>query len=432
MEEIDLDVMSLVPPKGFFPRYLRYAIELTDAPDAFHIAAALAVHSAVCANYVEVYFPTKVKTGGGGSAVATEANDPSVRVAWSPIHLWTLIVGQSGDRKGTAIKLALDCGKPLVDDQIVGVSSSPESTFDIVGHHPDAFFVYAEGATLFSMFAASYWQHGQGLFPQLYDGDDMKRQLAGQRTKKNPHPEPIEINIPRPRVSMLVGVAPSHLDAARSTDWTGGLIGRMVLVYGERVCYDPVAGRQNDNEMCALREILHKLRDHLMHQPVGVLRVGMKADAGAMYMDWARSIDGMMKTKSPKIRSLYNRLPQHILRVAAHYALSQAYNVIDQESVVAAINFGNYVSESIDRVGEMLTDDRILRNVVRLREFLSVYPGDLIPLREVIKALGLSAFTLKPAIESLQASGQVSVMQSASTGERWLHKASPAKNPPRS
>jgi len=421
--------MSLVPPKGFFPRYLRYAIELTDAPDAFHIAAALAVHSAVCSNFVEVYYSTKVKASGG-SDVATDPNDPNIRVAWSPIHLWTLIVGPSGDRKGTAIKLALDCAKPMVDEQIVGVSSSPESTFDIVGHHPDAFFVYAEGATLFSMFAASYWQHGQGLFPQLYDGDDMKKQLAGQRTKKNPHPDPIEINIPRPRVSMLVGVAPSHLDAARSTDWTGGLIGRMVLVYGERVRYDPVAGRQNDTEMCALREILGKLREHLTHQPVGVLRIGMKADAGAAYMDWARSVDNAMKTKSPKIRSLYNRLPQHILRVAAHYALSQAYAVIDLDSVVAAINFGNYVSESIDHVGEMLTDDRILRNVVRVREFLNIYPGEMVPLREVIKSLGLSGPTLKPAIESLVASGQLRVMQSASTGERWLHKTNPANNPP--
>jgi hypothetical protein len=422
--------MSMVPPKGFFPRYLKYAMELTDAPDAFHIAAALAVHSAICSNFVEVYFPTRIK--GSGDIDPTNLNDPNIRVAWSPIHLWTLIVGPSGDRKGTAVKLALDCGKPIVTDQIVGVSTSPEATFDIVGHHPDAFFVYAEGASLFSMFNASYWQHGQGLFPQLYDGDDMKKQLAGQRTKKNPHPDPIEINIPRPRVSMLVGVAPSHLDAARSTDWTGGLIGRMVMVYGERDRYEPVAGRQNDAEMVILRGMLSNLRNNLVNQPVGVLKIGMKSEAGVLYMDWARQVDGAMKTKSPKIRSLYNRLPQHILRVAAHYALSQNYSVIDRDSVEAAINFGNYVSESIDRVGEMLTDDRILRNVVRLREFLDGYPAQFIPLREVMKALGLSAFTLKPAIESLQAAGQIRCAQSAKTGEKWLLKGSPAQAPPSS
>lgn len=417
----------MVPPKGFFPRYLRYATELTDAPDPFHIAAALAVHSAVCANFVEVYFPTKIK---GEPGVAADPGDANVRVAWSPIHLWTLIVGPSGDRKGTAIKLALDCGKPLIDDQIVGVSTSPEATFDIVGHHPDAFFVYAEGASLFSMFAASYWQHGQGLFPQLYDGDDMKKQLAGLRTKKNPHPDPIEINIPRPRVSMLVGVAPSHLDAARSTDWTGGLIGRMILVYGERVKYDPVAGRQNDAEMLALREILKGLRDTLLRQPVGVSRIGMKAEAGALYMHWARQIDTAMKTKSPKVRSLYNRLPQHILRTAAHYALSQQYGVIDLDSVTAAINFGNYVSESIDRVGEMLTDDRILRNIVKLREFLAIYPTEYVSIREVTKALGMSAHTLKPTIESLQASGELRCAQSVKTGEKWLFKTTPGIQPP--
>lgn len=424
------DVFAMVPPKGFFPRYLKYAAELTDAPEPFHIAAALAAHSAVCSNFVEVYFPTRIRSDGGGSAMPTSANDPNIRVAWSPIHLWSLIVGPSGDRKGTAVKLALDCAKPIVADQIVGVSSSPEATFDIVGHHPDAFFVYAEGATLFSMFAASYWQHGQGLFPQLYDGDDMKKQLAGQRTKKNPHPDPIEIHIPRPRVSMLVGVAPSHLDTARSTDWTGGLIGRMILVYGERDRFDPVSGRQNDNEMIALRGHLDNLRNFLINQNPSVLKIGMKAEAGMLYMDWAKQIDSLMKTKAPKIRSLYNRLPQHILRVSAHYALSQSYGAIDLDSVAAAINFGNYVSASIDRIGEMLTDDRVLRNVVRVRDFLRSYPTDFVPLRELMKSLGLSAYTLKPAIESLQASGEVRCAKVIKTGEQWIYKTNPADKPP--
>ncbi len=423
----------MVPPNGFFPRYVQYASELTDAPEIYHVAAALAVHSAVCSNTVEVYFPTSgtaATAASIGDGIAIGTGGASVKLAWSPSHLWALLVGPSGDaRKSTAINLAVETAKPLIEEQMSGEVSSPEATFDWVAKHPDCFFVYGEGASLFSMFNASYWQQGQGLFPRLYDGVDMKKKLRGSstRTKKDPNPELIEFQISRPRVSLLVGVATSHLDAARSTDWTGGLIGRMVLIYAERDRFDPISGKTNDKEMLELRQILVDERAYLDSLQIGVLKLGMKAEAGKVYMEWAKQIDELQKRKGPKVRALYNRLPQHVMRIAAHYAVSQTHNVINLASVEAAIAFGNESVKSIDRISEILTDDRVVRSVVRLRDFLAIWPSETISYRQLMQQLHVSEYALRLPVSSLQANGEIRMYEDAKTKEKWISKRTPSE-----
>lgn len=424
----------MIPRTGFFPRYVKYASELTDAPELYHVAAALAVHSAVCSNLVEIYYPTFIVDG---KHVAGSLDDPNfvsntMKFMWSPSHLWSLIVGSSGEsRKSTAINLATEMAKPLIEEQMAGEISSPESTFDWVSNHPDSFFVYGEGAALFSLFNASYWQHGQGLFPRLYDGVDMKKQLTGIRDKKkDPVPKTFDIEIHRPRVSLLVGVATSHLDAARSTDWTGGLIGRMTLVYAERDRLDPIPGKTNLPEMLAIRAMLEEEKKFLLKNQDGIMRIGMKADAGLRYMQWTTQIDLLQKRKGAKVRALYNRLPNHVMRIAAHYALSQGYKTITIDTIDAAINFGNASVVSIDRVAEMLTDDKIVRSVVRLRDYLRSCPQQVIPYRQLITDLHMSEFALRLPVQTLKAAGEVRLVETASTREQWLIKQNPSKSMP--
>ncbi len=435
----------MVPAQGFFAEYVRYASSLTDAPEIYHVGAALAVHSAVCANHVEIYFPmsSKIDTDGNSQSVIAEdvgqrSDGQSVTLAWTPSHLWILLVGPSGDaRKSTAVTLATGVAGDLIIDQTAGEITSPESTFDWVSHHPDSFFIYSEGAALFSMFNASYWQQGQGLFPKLYDGVDMKKHLvAGQRSKKNPNPVPIEVTIIRPRVSLLVGVATSHLDAARSTDWTGGLIGRMILLYAERERHDPVPGKTNEAEKRRLHDLLAQEQKFVLEQFAknGGMIIGVKASAGKTYMDWSSQIDTLQKTKGPKVRALYNRLPQHVLRVAGHYALSQGHNVIAMPAMQAAIEFGNFCVQSIDRIAELLTDDKILRTAVRLRDFLKSHPAEVVSYRMVMNSLSISEYGLKYAIETLTAAGEIRSFISQKKLEKFLYRCTPTprdKMPPK-
>lgn len=429
----DVDVFKLVPPHGFFPRYLRYAAQLTDAPEIYHVMSSLAVFSAITASYTEVVFPSLVHMLPEPGSIILPADTDS-KLAYSPTPWWGLVVGPSGDRKTTAMNLALGVTKDangisILQDQLQSVGS-PEATFDAVGRVPNSFFFYPEGATLFNLFKASYWAQGQGLFPQLYDGDDMHRKLAGARTKKDPNPEPMQIDITRPRVTLLCGVATPHLDTAQSTDWDGGLIARMMLIFAERKRFEPIAGRRDDKERMALHQLLLQIRENLIKHP-GTFRIGMKADAGKMYVDWTRKIDAAMSTKAPKIRSLFNRLPNHVLRVAAHYAVSQGYNAIDAASMSAALALGNYSASSVDYLGTILTDDRTVRLITLLRELLSKNGKEFISYREIMHKLGVSKQALRFPIESLLAAGEVKILTSqVHPNQQWLKRIKPDEKEP--
>lgn len=400
-------ILRLVPSKGFFYDYVQYASALTDAPEIYHVISALAVFSAVTSNYVEIRYPTR-------------APDGRTLETWSPMHLWFLIVGPSGDRKSTSMNLAVETAKNVIQEQIAGVGSTPESTFDFVGHKPHAFFFYPEGVSLFTMFNASYWQHGQGIFCDLYDGrEDYVRQLTGTRTKSNPSPDPVEIHVRRPRVSLLTGIAVEHLDNIRRTDWTGGLIGRMALVYDERTRLIDTPGLKDEVGRLKLESQLQKLRNTLtsLSKP---LQMGAQPAAIDVYSAWSRKLDAKVVERPAKVRSLFNRLPNHILRIAAAYAVSQMYNEIDVNSMMAAIRLGEVIEQSISRVCDLLADDPIQRNAVRVLDIVRRSPTGSVKAADLIDQTRLSYVTLTPAIKSLIAAGYVILSASASTGENYI------------
>ncbi len=400
-------VLSLVPKRGFFPDYVRYASQLTDAPEAYHVAAALGIHSAICANYAEVAFPA-------------QSPDGRLLYSWSPIHVWLLIVGPSGDRKSTALHLAYDVGKPMTDAQRAGIGSSPEGTFDFVSHIPDALFFFPEGAAMFTQFNAPYWQHALGLFCDLFDGKDIKRQLSGNRTKANPNPLPIEITITRPRVSLISGVATDHLDNTRKTDWTGGLIGRMILMYSEREKHMPISGLVDIVKQKQLNEWLTATRNALTGLNGKVMQVGIRQDAADAYAAWSKKIDMTVTKKPAKVRALFNRLPQHVLRVAANYALGQRYTEIDLSSMEPAIRFGEFSAASIDRIADVMSEDPVQRTAVKVLDLLRRAPQQTLRARDLIEQTRLSYMTLDPAVRSLVVAGQVKVLCEVSTGEKWV------------
>jgi len=399
-----LGVEELIPKTGFFPDYIRYARELTDAPDEYHLAAALSVHSAVYGSIVEVqHLAVKTET-------AQDSRDQLL--AWSPTHLWTIIIGDSGDRKTTALNKAEDVLDPFIEDRRGAIGSSPESTMDMVSNAPDTVFWYAEGAAFFSQFLANYWRQGQGVFPQLYDGRSIDRKLTGGlRTAKNPSPKPIHIRIERPRVTLTIGVALGHLAETRAVDWTGGLIPRMMIFHANRV-------RRQDSELIneegqkrlqgRLRAVLNGLTAATKN---GVYLLKVTPEAAEIHSAWSAKVDQVGQKRSERVRPTFNRIPDHVRRVAAHYAVSQGHSAVGPDSMVSACNLGNFLITSVDRVSELLSTDRVDRLATTVRDFVVLasggVPGRPVPLLDVTRALRLSAHTLEPALKSLQKTGEM-------------------------
>jgi hypothetical protein len=345
-----------------------------------------------------------------------------------PMMIWSLILGPSGDRKSTAISKAWEVAEPILGEQRAGIGASPEATFDLVTHVPDTFFCYPEGKGFFSLFNARYWEHGQGIFLELYDGKRMKRQLTAIRDKKkNASPKPIEIIIERPRTSLVIGIALDHLDRTRNEDWTGGLIGRMMLVYDVRTRYEDI-----ELENPPLRDMmsaeLHLIRQQLVQykQKHGQdMPIGMKTAAFDMHREWARKLDQAMKRKPPKVRAIYNRLPNHVLRVAGNYAISQFHSSIGVSSMEPAIVYGNRVAESCDVCADQLADDKSVRNSMQILEALEPYNTSPVSMRIVCRALRKSSQTLWPAVRSLVDQGVLAFIKHQIDGEVFLRKLDP-------
>lgn len=406
-------IEDLIPRGGFFPQYLQWVRRLTDAPEPYHIASALAVMSAACSRLAEGRFDVRMLDG-------------SMLTSTYPTSLWVLICGPSGDRKSTAMNYAMEVGlrSGAVAD-VSAISGSPEATFDLVSKKPDVFFYHPEGSTLFAQLQASYWLQGQGFLCDLYDGRDeppYKRILTGRRTKKAPDPPAIEIVIRRPRVTMLIGIAPDLLDTARRSDWTGGLIGRMLIIYGERARYDETPQRRDDAGMTGVVKAIADISAGLKEHRGGAgLKVGMQREALEAYMTWARDLDAMTASRPPKLRALFQRLPLHVMRVAGLYAISQFHDAVRLESMIPAIRLGEYSRMSIERIGDLLADDSVMRNAVRIRDMLERAPGRVLTVAAISDALRLSWSAIEPALRTLQMAGRVKVgMDAGNPDAKWV------------
>lgn len=408
-------VDDLIPTRGFFPEYLKWVQRLTDAPSVYHIASALSAVSATVSNFAEGEFGIPMRDG-------------SILRSVFPTNLWILLVGPSGDRKSTAMEKSVECVQPVVGT-ISAISGSPEATFDLVSHKPDIFFYHSEGATLFSQLQASYWLQGQGLLCDLYDGREEPpyvRTLTGQRTKKNPNPKPTTITIRRPRVSILIGIAPEMLDQTRRSDWTGGLIGRMMLIYGELASPSEEPPKTDDVGRAMLATYLQKIRTSLEEEKKSrgtQLKIGIRPDALQMYMDWSRHLAATTKNRPPKIRSLFRRLPMHVLRTAALYAVSQFCDVITSETIIPAIRFGDHSTKSIERVGDLLADDPVLRTAIRIRDMLKAEPTGVISVAKISTELRLSWSSIEPAIRTLKMIGYARIRVDETNPDlQWIHR----------
>lgn len=410
---------NLIPSAGFFPQYLAWARRLTDAPETYHLASALGVMSAVVSNQVDGHFDIRMPSG---------VVLPSI----FPTNLWVLLVGPSGDRKSTAMEKAISCGQKVVGT-ISAISGSPEATFDLVVHKPDIFFYHSEGSTLFSQLQASYWLQGQGLLCDLYDGREdppYVRMLKGIRSKKNPNPRPVAIVIRRPRISILIGISPDLLDATRRSDWTGGLIGRMLLIYGELVKPDENPPRSDEPGRLELEKYLAKIRvslEEITRNNGGRgLQVGVRQDAMDVYREWVKSVTRSRKHAPPKIKTLFRRLPIHILRTSALYAVSQFHDTITLESMVPAIRFGDHSMKSIDRVGDLLADDPILRTAIRIRDMLDAEESGVVSVSRISAELRLSWSSISPAIQTLKLTGNAKVYLDAENPDlQWVQRVRP-------
>lgn len=329
-----MDIKQMMPSHGFFPEYVKYARTQTDAPELFHLGTALAMFSAAAARTTTLAVPDCTPM---------------------PLHLWVLLVGQSGGaRKSTAIQigervLATDPKKKEPFFPLMALSRSPEATFDLLARTPHGLLLHPEASSFFDAFRKPWWSQADGLLLDMFDGRTMKRVLTGRRTKKNPVPPPIEIEIKNPRVAFLGGISPAMICMSiREKDRIGGPLGRMLPLWGDRERFNPFPGKPR-------KGVEDRLRNSFQWRvtSTGPFQVRFAAEVWEQYKAWSRMLDYESCNYADDKRAMATRLQGHVLRVAALYRLGSIPEVNDAEVMERALAFGDAAKASILKLPPM-------------------------------------------------------------------------------
>lgn len=391
-------VWDAIPQTGFFPAYLRYAMSVTDAPELYHVGGAIAAFAAAVSGKARLEFV--IENGA---------------VAEFPLHMWIMLLGKSGGRKSAACERVLKLCDSFIGER-GPTGGSPEAFYSWIAKKPVCLFFFTEMAALFGLQQASYWQQGATFFNEVYDGSDFKRTLMGAE-KGRKGKKLLEIEIPQPRVTLLGCATPSLLDSTtRETDWTGGMIGRMLPFYADRTELNVWPNLR----IPATEEQIRKMVGGVVSAISDGAAIGLTRGAMRAYDEWMRVLDGTIEDYPERMQAIITRLPQHILRVAGLYALSTMYADVDTDLMMRAITLGDFAKSTIVKLSEMLTPDRVARLVKILRQKLLQSQNYMASVRDLLRDMNVSWKTLEPACKSMGEAGELALVFDPPTKRKWL------------
>lgn len=392
-------IWDAIPAEGFFPNYLRYALSVTDAPEIYHVGSSLAA------------FATAVS---GKAKLEFEA--PNGATAEFPLHMWIMLLGKSAARKSSACDRVLNVFDPYVGER-GPTGGSPEAFYAWIAAKPACMFFFTEMAALFGLQQASYWQQGATFFTEVYDGQNFKRTLLSAEKGKKGR-KIIEVEIINPRVTLLGCATPSLLDnATREVDWTGGMIGRMMPFYADRTTLTVFPNLKFPASEIQLRNMVAAVLSAIGDDSKAV---GLTRGAMGVYDEWVRQLDKTIEDYPERMQALITRLPHHVLRVSALFALSTLYADVDTDLMLRALTLGDLAKGTILKLGEMLTPDRVARLVKSLRQRLLQAPNYTMSVRDMLRMLNLSWKTIEPAYKSMAEAGELRLIIDPATHRKWL------------
>ena len=200
--------ISSLPNNSWLKRYAVHGMNQTTAPLLYHLGVGVTVLGATC--------PLAY---GMPYAGTLRANN------------FCLLVGRSGeDQKSSALavgKAILDnAAAPLIGD----FPGSPEGLIDSLARRPSQFIPISEFGKFLSSAQRGYFEPTKTLLADLWDSQATQRTKANNKT----------VRVDNPRLSIGAACSIPYLEKhTLAEDWTGGFMGRWLVLYGKRERNDP-------------------------------------------------------------------------------------------------------------------------------------------------------------------------------------------------
>jgi hypothetical protein len=371
----------LVPSRGWIRDYLAYAIQCTDAPPLYHILTGI----------------------GGVSLVISPDHVLVVFGEEHPLHLFIMIVGESGNRKSAAIKRCLKVIHPCLARQQLDhrvwypEASSVEGIFDGLLADPCRLMVASEWTDLHNMHKANYAQHAREFFNLLYDGMPLTRLKMGN-----------QMAVPKPCVSILGASTPGLVRGATNLhDWEAGKLARYLIGYQSKPeeC-EMIAAIEHPKLVVDLQVNYDMLmasslsNAFVLSQEAWECKVGW--ERGEQWRDFRRGLPEHLQPSAL-------RVSEHLYRIATIYQASMTYPhemVVSEEAMWAAINLVWYCMQSAQEAFGLLSSDE-KNPVTRVLQVVRMFGRGGVDHRELLRRSRLQARQLNEALETLRLRGEI-------------------------
>lgn len=284
----EADVRKILPDQGFLYWFVRHMYESSDSPLAYALGTALTMVAAVAPAGTAFQFGTKIQP-----------------------HLWVMLVGTSGGRKGVSPIKAIEILQEHDPDRLFKNAQSSGALVDELAKGSGQFlWVLSELGEFFQ--GVTKGQHREGLKMMLnnvYDGipiDNVTRSKGASIAL-------------RPRLSLLGAANPSILEEHTTLhDWENGWINRWMIIYArpERVWAIPPTDPPFAVE--ATKSYLDLMKRVAQMGPC----LGWAPEGKAVWDEYTQEKTGALRGADPRIRVALARIDNVALKAAMLHAIA--------------------------------------------------------------------------------------------------------------
>ena len=321
------EVMAILPQNSWITNYVKYCKTQTTSPLAYQLGVGI---SLLCMSA-----PTEYTIRWFGKV---------------PTNMFCMLAGRSGeDQKSTALSL----GEEILDmanHTLIGEQpASAEGLINSLADQNKQSIWYSEFGQFLSQAKGGYMESIKTTYTNLWDGKNISRKKANET-----------IRAENPRLSIISACSIPYLEQFTTAhDWTGGFMGRWLLMYAhrERTMAFP---NPETPKVRSMRQYLAGQLQQMMEFEYRSTCLGLNDEAKELWRDWYM---GLNQRQLPEIISgTTTRCPSIAIRVA----MALAWDIgasrtgddwhIDTEILTFAINVAELHLKSVITLSEKLAE----------------------------------------------------------------------------
>ncbi len=367
MPVTEAEAAAVLPSSGWVRRYVIHAAKQTTAPLVYHLGVGITTLGVTCPLAYGMNYAGTLRT-----------------------NQFCLLVGRSGeDNKSSALNVGREildaAAAPLIGD----FPGSPEGLIDSLQNAPSQLIPISEFGKFLSSAQRGYFEPTKTLLADLWDS------LPIQRTKANNN----SVRVENPRLSISAACSIPYLEKhTLAEDWTGGFMGRWLVLYGRRERTDP------DPVGCRLdfQWLADELRKRAVTANAGWC-MGLDSGASVLWRNWYNDVTN--RPLPNNIVGIRSRAPTIARKIALVYgwdfgpaSLGQPWRM-GVDVLEPAIAFTELHIKSLTDLSHVIAehaDARLRRSILQVID----NKGGAATLGEI---LGVLKLRKRPVVEMLDA-----------------------------